>query len=495
MMRIFLVGMMGSGKTTIGRMLSDVLGIPFVDMDEVIEKREGKQIEKIFVENGEEYFRKNENRLLNELLLEKNVVVASGGGIVLNKQNRKLLEEEKTVFLKVEPEELMNRVNVENRPLLQGKKERVLKLWNERRRFYEEFPCVNTTSLTPWESVVRVLYEVLEHQEIEVKAYIHPVSLELCGFKKISEYEHVFTTKRLAKLYGDFFKFEPLELPDGESAKEFEHVFRCYKHLTDIGFSREDTLVGVGGGALTDVAGFVSSTFKRGTGLTLFPTTLLAQVDAAIGGKNGVDFAGVKNLIGTIRMPDLTVIDPVVTLSMDPERFEEGIVEAFKMALISGRGYDEFKNRVGKLKNREIRSLIKFIKISIEEKSKIVSGDPSDKGQRKCLNLGHTLGHLFEAITKVPHGIAVAWGMEKEMYFFRRHGMIDERMYEDVMETLGKIIDIKIPEIPRKKAEEFLKNDKKGHPMRIGKIDIPFVKVPGSFEIIQVDPEELLEVM
>ncbi len=494
-MRLFLVGMMGSGKTTIGRMLSSVLSLPFVDMDDEIEKRENKRIERIFAEEGERYFRKCENRLFRELLSEENIIVATGGGVILDPRNRELLRREKTVFLKVEPEELMKRVDIKNRPLLQGKRETILKIWKDRREFYEGFSSVDITSLTLWESVAHVLFEVLEPSEAEIESPAHPVHLGIGVFKDVSKYEHILTTSRIARLYEDFFEFEPLILPDGESAKSFEQIFQCYDHLVDIGFSREDTLVGVGGGALTDVAGFVSSTFKRGTGLVLFPTTLLSQVDAAIGGKNGVNFAGVKNLIGTVRMPDLVVIDPVVTLSMDPGRFEEGLVEAFKMVLISGRGYGDFLDHVEKLRDRSLRLLMEFIKIAVEEKSRIVSLDPEDHKRRRVLNLGHTLGHVFEAITKVPHGVAVAWGMEREMCFFKHRNMIDERVYEEVSETLEKIVDIQRPKISVKRAMELLKNDKKSYSIHVDRIDVPVVRKPGSFEIVQVAPEELLEVI
>ena len=487
-MKIFLVGMMGSGKSTIGKHLSRVLGFEFVDMDEEIERAEGKRIEDIFKQHGEGYFRVLEKRLLKKILKRSgNMVVATGGGVVLDPENRKALKDHKTIFLMVDPGELLKRVRRDNRPLLSGGKKKIFEIWKKRESLYKSFTTIDSTGLSVWETCAKVLYRVMEGETISFVKSVHDVLIKIRGLEEI-EGDVLFTTSTVHRIYGEFFKNSYI-FPDGENVKSMEQVLIAYRILHDLGFSRTGTLAGVGGGALTDFTGFVASTFKRGTKLFLYPTTLLAQVDASIGGKNAVNFEGVKNLIGTFRMPDLVVVDPLASLSMDDERFKEGVVEAFKMSLISGKGLEFFDED---LLSRRLSSIERIVELSIEEKLKIVEMDPYDKGVRNILNFGHTIGHVYESLTKVPHGIAVGWGMIKETEFLTKEGLSDRAVGRLLEDFLRKLEIDSPPLLNREDVYRFLRNDKKS---RGYKVRIPVIQMPGRYYFMEVRIEDLLEVV
>ncbi|PLV57387.1 bifunctional shikimate kinase AroK/3-dehydroquinate synthase AroB [Thermotoga sp. SG1] len=491
-MRIFLVGMMGSGKSTIGRKVSEVLDLEFVDMDDEIEKREGRSIKRIFEEDGEEYFRLKEKALLKELVERDNIVVSTGGGVVIDPENRDILKRGKTIFLYAPPEVLIERVTEENRPLLKEGKEKIYEIWEKRKHFYAEFKRIDTSKLNEWETTALVVLEAMDEVEVSAMEKPHPVKIVLGGFKRVKNEDLVFTTERVKKIYGRYLPENCLVFLDGEAVKTLEHVSRAYYELVQMDFPRGKVIAGVGGGALTDFTGFVASTFKRGVGLSFYPTTLLAQVDASVGGKNAIDFAGVKNIVGTFRMPDYVIIDPVVTLSMDEGRFEEGVVEAFKMILLSGRGLELF-DEPQKIGKRNLRILSEMVKISVEEKAKIVIEDPCDKGLRHALNLGHTLGHVYEMLEGVPHGIAVAWGIERETMYLYRRGIVPKETFRWIVEKVKEILPIPVPSVDKEKARDLILNDKKI--VKGTRVRLPYVKEIGKVEFLEVDPVELLEVI
>ncbi|RKX48867.1 MAG: 3-dehydroquinate dehydratase, partial [Thermotogae bacterium] len=175
-MKVFLVGMMGSGKSTIGKLLSNILGYRFIDMDEEVEKSEGKRIRDIFKRRGEEYFRKLEKKLLKEISRRReNLIVATGGGVIKDQENRKILKEHKTIFLMVEPGELLKRVKVNNRPLLSEGKNRIFDIWKQRERYYKLFTTVESTGLNVWETCAKVLYKVLERERLSIMDSVHKV--------------------------------------------------------------------------------------------------------------------------------------------------------------------------------------------------------------------------------------------------------------------------------------------------------------------------------
>jgi 3-dehydroquinate synthase len=223
----------------------------------------------------------------------------------------------------------------------------------------------------------------------------------------------VFITDR--KVHGLYKKLFPkdrtLAIPSGERSKNLKTVEKIYEFLTGLQADRSTVIVGIGGGVVCDISGFVSSTFKRGTGLILVPTTLLAQIDAAIGGKNGVDFKGYKNMIGSFREPDLIITDISFLSTLDKRNFNNGAAELIKTALIGDRELIE-ELALTPISEMEHKQLHSSVKRSASIKSDVVKKDPFDKGFRKILNFGHTLGHAIELSgSKMLHGEAVSIGI------------------------------------------------------------------------------------
>ncbi len=507
-MKIFLVGMMGSGKTTIARILGDVLCIDKIDMDDEIEKAEGRKISEIFEKDGEAYFRSLESALLKKLIeKDGSFVVSTGGGIVLSDENRMLLKREKVIYLKVSLDELKRRVRLENRPLLGNDRTRMDDIYEMRKNLYEEFETLDTTYLGKWETVAKILYtldlkDLAAFKEFKIDSTIQDVHIEVGGLKELPSDKYVFTCEKVAQLYGEFLPTRRLVLPNGESAKDISHVLDAYEYLLKNDVTRNDTLIGVGGGTATDFTGFVGSTYKRGMNFAFYPTTLLASIDAAIGGKNGIDFAKYKNVVGTINIPAYVVIDPLCLISLPQETFIEGLVEGYKMALISGGVfYRLFLNDLNALLKRNLYALKTFIKAAVEEKLKIVEKDLKEKSIRSYLNLGHTLGHAFESITELPHGLSVGWGLYKELEYFKVKGCLSKKDCEEIQGTLKRFLPEriikmcveKVDRIHREEMERYMANDKKV--ARSGKVHIPILRGLGDVVLEEVELKDLLAVV
>ena len=207
--------------------------------------------------------------------------------------------------------------------------------------------------------------------------------------------------------------FQLLEIPAGESFKNIETVQKLWQKLTDLGADRKSLLINLGGGVLTDMGGFVALTFKRGMSFINIPTTLLGMVDAAIGGKTGIDFNDLKNQIGIIAPPEMVLIDPEYLKTLSSREFMSGMAEVFKYGLIAD---ETLWNKLIQFDGNHLDP--HFIFTAAEIKKNIVIQDPFENGIRKSLNFGHTLGHAIETYfmskasdTRLLHGEAIAVGM------------------------------------------------------------------------------------
>ena len=199
-------------------------------------------------------------------------------------------------------------------------------------------------------------------------------------------------------------------VPRGEAAKTLAGLESLYSAFLDAGVGRDWTVVGMGGGSVCDLAGFAASTWLRGIDFGFVPTTLLAMVDASIGGKNGVDFGGYKNLVGTINQPRFILCDTTVLASLPPEALSSGLAEMVKHAVIDSPGHFAALEAVCASGLPIAASLTDLIHRSAELKTIIAGADEREKGQRMKLNLGHTIGHAVEALTGLAHGHCVAVG-------------------------------------------------------------------------------------
>jgi len=223
--------------------------------------------------------------------------------------------------------------------------------------------------------------------------------------------------------YDNFFKssgIKKIQIPSGENNKKIDSVLKIWEFLSTHSADRKSLVINIGGGMLTDLAGFAASTFKRGCDFLNIPTTLLSQVDASVGGKTGINFNGLKNEIGTFREPVAVIINTAFLSTLDLENLKSGFAEMIKHGLInSTKHLHDCKNF--NLVDVDYFALQKMISDSVEIKSWFVSNDPTEKGIRKALNFGHTVGHAFESFAMqknrpVQHGFAVAYGMIAELF-------------------------------------------------------------------------------
>jgi 3-dehydroquinate synthase len=205
---------------------------------------------------------------------------------------------------------------------------------------------------------------------------------------------------------------EVVEIGTGEGIKTLETVAGVYDRFSRLGLSRDGLVVGFGGGIVCDVAAFAAATWLRGVEVGLVPTTVLAQADAGVGGKNGVNFQGVKNLVGTIRQPRFVLADPSLLATLPPAEVRNGLAEVVKAAAIADAGFFELvEGQASSLLALELAVVEQAVTHALAVKVRIVEADELETGERRKLNFGHTIGHGYEALLGVRHGEAVAAGM------------------------------------------------------------------------------------
>ena len=489
-MKIFFVGMPGSGKSTIAKKLSDILGFKIFDIDKIIEEKENISIKDMFFKYGERYFRKLEKETLFNLK-EENSIIATGGGIILDSENRDYMKKNKTIFLYVEPNKLFERINDDSRPLLVGNKEKIFDLWQERKKFYNIFEKVDISCLSIDETIAQIMYKIVPAEKFYMKNNFQNITFVTQGFKHIEESKIVFLSESVNRIYGEKIKNEIIILPDGEKVKSVDCLNKIYDVFLDKNISRNDYISAIGGGTITDVLSYAASTFKRGLKYKLFPTTLLAQIDAAIGGKTGINYRGIKNIIGNFSLPNETIIDVLSIYSLSDDLYYDGIIEALKMFLIKGETFDYFINNIDLLKKRNFEFLKSMINYCIESKLEIVSQDFNDLGKRNILNIGHTFGHAFESLTNFSHGKAVAWGILKEIEFLEKNLNLKfdyyDKIYYFIKEIIPKdVFDKKInPQIFMEKLTKDKKSQKNNFVM------IPFIKNVGEHNFTKIEYEKI----
>ncbi|GGB66535.1 3-dehydroquinate synthase [Flavobacterium suaedae] len=238
---------------------------------------------------------------------------------------------------------------------------------------------------------------------------------------------------------------EVIELEPGEEHKNIETCIQVWQTLADLGADRKSLVINLGGGVITDLGGFVASTFKRGIDFINIPTTLLAMVDASLGGKTGVDMGALKNQIGVINNPVAVLIDTIFLKTLPPEQIRSGFAEMLKHGLVYNK---EYWYSVVALTNLTNDDLDIAIKQSVEIKNTVVKEDPTEKGIRKILNFGHTLGHAIESYflenknrNILLHGEAIAIGMILESHISMQQGLLSEEEYREIKTVLLSVFD------------------------------------------------------
>jgi shikimate kinase / 3-dehydroquinate synthase len=378
---------MGAGKSTIGQEVARLSGRPFVDLDREIERRHGPVTE--LFERGEPEFRRIEEELAAEVLGSSTpAVVALGGGAVLSERTRGLLLRDAfTLSVDIDVEDAWRRARGSGRPLARDEAQ-------FRRLFDERQPLYREVSAGLVKSAEDVLLGALR---IDVERGL----LAELGNRLGENVEDVAVIGDEHVLELHPLSFDPVSVhsvPRGEAAKTAAILERLWSEL---GLHRSGTIVGYGGGSTTDVAGLAAATYLRGVRWISVPTTLLGQVDAAIGGKTAIDLPAGKNLVGRFHYPAAVIADPDVLATLSEAQRREGMAEVVKTGLLTGRPLWELEEEA------MIRACAAF-------KAAVCLGDPFDQGRRAILNLGHTFAHALEAAAGydgLAHGDAVALGL------------------------------------------------------------------------------------
>jgi 3-dehydroquinate synthase len=249
------------------------------------------------------------------------------------------------------------------------------------------------------------------------------------------------TDANVFRLYGEAFgPGEKIVLTPGEASKSLASVELVYEGLLDAGADRGTFVVAVGGGVVCDVAGFAASTYLRGLPFGFVPTTLLAQVDAGIGGKNGVDFRGYKNLVGVFQQPRFVLCDPAVLRTLPAREAANGLAELVKTAAIGGPGlFAEIESSPDKALGLEPDLTARSVHEALRIKAAVVESDERESGARRVLNFGHTLGHALEAVAGLAHGEAVAAGMAFAAGLSVRKGLLTGPERDRIAGLLGRL--------------------------------------------------------
>jgi 3-dehydroquinate synthase len=273
----------------------------------------------------------------------------------------------------------------------------------------------------------------------------------------------IITDENVSNLYGkNFPEFPVFSIKPGEQSKNLGVVEILAEKLLNTGLDRSGMILAIGGGVVCDIAGFLASIFMRGIRCSYVSTTLLSQVDASTGGKNGVDLGGAKNILGCFRQPDFVICDPSMLLTLSNEEYLSGLAELIKTAIIGDKDlFSLIESHYAEIMNRDPVLLENLIARSVRFKAAIVTEDEEERGIRKILNFGHTFGHAIEMHRSVRHGFAVAEGMVLATIFSFEQKMIDSTEKSRILELIRKY-GFEIPDsIPAEIVEKLVRLDKK----------------------------------
>ena len=465
--QIFVYGPPGSGKSAVSSRLAEALSLPYYDLDGEIETSSQASIPAIFQQEGEAGFRQRERQSLSQLLLHGRGVFALGGGALLDPGNRQRVENAGPVLCLAAPAPvLLERLQATagERPLLADDlPARLADLVERRAGHYASFPLqVDTVGKTPedvaWEIQVRLGrfhvrgmgsgYDVLIRQGILENLGEAFFERRLGGLFALVCNETVaglYADGALAALAQAGIGAQLVTIPVGEEHKSMQTVHVLWDAFLAAGLERSSTVLALGGGVTGDLAGFAAATFLRGVDWVAAPTSLLAMVDASIGGKTGVDLPQGKNLGGAFYPPRMGFSDPATLRSLPVAELRSGLAEVVKAGIIDdpalfaacSQGLDAVQ-----------ASLEEIVRRAAAVKIRMIQDDPYEVGRRAALNLGHTFGHALEAASgyQIRHGEAVSIGMAAAARLSGRLGLAGGGLAEEIAETLrGLGLPVQLP--------------------------------------------------
>lgn len=467
---IVLVGLMGSGKTAIGRRLAHRLGLEFVDSDAEIEWAAGMTIPEIFAHYGEPYFRDGERRVMARLLAEGTRVIATGGGAFMTAETRaRIAGSAVSIWLKGDLEVLWRRVRKRtHRPLLQNSNPEATlrKLMDERYPTYAKADVTVISREGPHEAVVEEALTGLEghlasgsHKQAgeasaqlfeKVRVDLGTRSYDICigdglvaqagsyiaalapGASAAIVSDANVASLHLERLHQSLaaagIRYADIIVAPGEESKSFAVFETVCKAILDGKFERGDIVIALGGGVIGDLAGFAAASVRRGMRFVQIPTSLLAQVDSSVGGKTGINAPQGKNLIGAFHQPSLVLADMGCLATLPPREFRAGYAEVVKYGLIRDAAFFEWLDANWRDVFAGGEARIHAIAKSCAAKADVVAGDEFEAGDRALLNFGHTFGHALERLVaydgrRLVHGEGVSIGMACAARFSVRRGL------------------------------------------------------------------------
>ena len=491
---IVLVGFMGAGKTSGVRSLAAELDCQPLDSDHELERELGESVESFFEREGEPAFRAREEQAVLSLLdRADSAVIALGGGALESERVREALRRHTVVHLEVDPEDAWRRASGKGRPLARDAG-RFRELYEQRRPLYDSvadavlppadrgavlraLPAIHALRDAPagtrlvWARAESGDYPVFVGRGLIASGFFFPP-----GGRRF-----VVTDERVAELF-DFSAVASAAIKAGEAAKNLASAEWVLRKMAEAGIGHEDVVVALGGGVVNDLGGFCAAVYQRGIAHVQVPTTLLAQVDSAYGGKTGVDLPEGKNYVGAYHQPSAVLVDPGALESLPPEERAAGYAEVVKTALIAG-GPLWARVRDGREPDDQIIFGCARTKIAV------VAEDEKDEGRRQVLNLGHTVAHAIEAGTgyaRYRHGEAVGIGLLAALRLSGRDALRKE--IAGLLESRG--LPLSFSGVDPQAVVDLIARDKK---RRGGEVRFVLVEAPGEVTHGHVvDPERLL---
>jgi shikimate kinase/3-dehydroquinate synthase len=419
--QLVFIGFMGSGKSTAARSAAALMGAEAVDADRVLEQRFGKPIAQIFAEDGERAFRAAEEEVTLELLREQPgpPVLSLGGGALGSVRVREALSPpQRVIWIDVDLDTAWARVQGSGRPLASDRQS-FERLYGQREPTYAALADVTVPAERSQEmaAVLGALEELPAGARLlwaasasaDYPAYIGRGVVSFWP-PRVEGRRFLVTDGAVARLYGDAVPgvHKLVSVMPGEQSKTVAHAEIVWTELARAGMTRDDVIVALGGGVVGDLAGFCAATYQRGVRYVQVPTTLVAQVDSAYGGKTGVDLPEAKNYVGAYHQPAAVIADPAVLGTLPEPELAAGYAEVVKTALIAGG------ELWGRVRGGADPADEEIITACVRTKLRIVARDERDAGLRQVLNLGHTVAHALETVTgyaRYRHGEAVGLGL------------------------------------------------------------------------------------
>jgi shikimate kinase/3-dehydroquinate synthase len=514
---LLLGGFMGSGKTTIGRVVAERAGVPFVDLDAVVERMAGQTVAALFSAQGEGAFRALEAAALaDELSQPAPRVIALGGGTLVDAKARSdALRRAQVVTLVARPSTLVERTRHGDRPLLRGGDAgaRIRELLSARATAYANAHARISSEGSSIEGIAAAVHRAWADPAVlvalgprsyavriaddaaaaaaEAAAALHPTSTFIVTDETV---QPLWAQPLRAALEARGLAVPAvIALPPGEQNKTLASVEQALSCMIDAGADRDSVVVALGGGVLSDIAGFAAATLLRGVRWLVVPTTLLAMVDASVGGKTAVDLGPAKNAVGAFHQPSGVVVGASYVATEHARGYVSGLAEVVKASVIGDPAlFERLEHDAAPILGRDPPAIENAVLGAISVKAGIVARDEREDGERALLNFGHSVGHALEAhgaYSTLTHGEAVSLGMVAMLRVGESLGVTDPiaaARTKTLLVALGLPTDLRAH--PVEDALTLLSLDKK---RRGDMLRVVLLRTIGAAEIVPMPLPEL----